>query len=147
MPVKGRTDAIQIEKAFNLCKEMVSTKNQADFSEIAEAIIRKFGGADGIAGSLFLLFQSARGWKQQKEVLELVVKVASRKAEMSGGNFDALDKAIPLLSDDDLEQTAIGIMTRVMERKGILSVDALPTIGHSTNRGSNGRGEGEEEAR
>lgn len=142
MPAKGRMDAVQIEKAFNLCKEMVSTKNQADFSEIAEAITRKFGGAEGLAQSLFLLFQSARGWKQQKDVLELVIKIASRKAEMSGGSLDALDRAVPLLSDDDLEQTAIGIMTKVMERKGILTVDAQPA---ASARGDHGRGE--EEAR
>ncbi len=126
MPAKGRTDPAQLAQAVGLLKEMMSTKNQADFSEIADAITRKFGGAEGIANSLSILYQDARGLKQQLQILELVIKCASRKAEMHGGSFDAMDKAIPLLSDNDLEQSALSIMTRVMERKGLLDIAVSP---------------------
>lgn len=106
MPAKGRVDRIDIDRALQLTRELSSLQNQSDFVACVSRIRKEFGGYDGYARNLKLLFQNALVGEKLNlafEVMKLLMQMERASADMTG-SIDAFEKATHLLSDEELEQ-------------------------------------------
>lgn len=133
MPRAGRVDRIDVDRALQLARDLGNLRNQSDFVACVSRIRQEFGGYDGYAKNLRLLYQQALQGDNTRlgvDIMKLVFQMERASADMQGGT-DALLHASRLLSDEELDK-AIGEETvRVLEKQGVLDLPQQNITGNS----------------